>query len=227
MSAPAVLMQLQALADPDYRAFHCRLIPTVPPERVLGVRTPALRRYARQLAGTPQAEDFLKALPHRYYDENNLHAFLLEQIREPMRAVAAVDGFLPFVDNWATCDMMSPPVFRRRPEELEPAVCRWLADAHPYTRRYGINCRMRYFLTDDCFSPEQAAAIAGLPTGDYYVRMGAAWYFATALAMQPRAILPYFTERLLPPEVWSPAVRKALESRRIPPAQKALLRSLR
>ena len=235
----AIRQQLKAMADADYRVFHCRLIPTVEPERVLGVRTPALRQFARRLAGTPAlrqfarrlagtpaAEAFLAALPHRYYDENNLHGFLLESVRDSAALVAELDRFLPHVDNWATCDMVSPPLFRRRPAELLPAVRRWLCSPHPYTVRFGVNALMRHYLTD-AFDPAYPAMAARACTGDYYVRMGVAWYFATALAAQYEAILPWFTAARLPVWVHNKALQKAVESRRLTPEQKGALRVLK
>ena len=127
--------RLFALQDEGYRAFHSRLMPTVPPETVIGVRVPALRRLAKRLAGTPQAEAFLQELPHIYYEENNLHAFLLESIRDYDAALAATEKFLPYIDNWATCDSFCPKVFAKHKEDLLPVLRRWMASDHPYTVR--------------------------------------------------------------------------------------------
>ena len=219
---------LRAMADPAYREFQRRLMPTVPPERVLGVRTPALRQFARQLAGTPEAERFLHTLPHELYEENNLHGFLIERLPDAEAVIAALDRFLPYVDNWATCDMTAPPVFRCRPAALLPAVRRWMAQPEPYAVRYGIVQLMRHYLAPGVFAPAYPAAVAAVRSEAYYVRMACAWYFATALAEQPAAILPYLTEDgALEPWVRRKAVQKALESRRIPAALAARLRALR
>lgn len=214
------------LQDEGYRAFHSRLMPTVPPETVIGVRVPALRRLAKQLAGTPQAEAFLQELPHTYYEENNLHAFLLESIRDYDAALAATEKFLSYIDNWATCDSFCPKVFAKHKEELLPVLRRWMASDHPYTVRYGMEMLMRYYLDED-FRPEHLAWAATVHSGEYYINMMRAWYFATALAKQPEAALPWLTERRL--DVWThnKTIQKAVESSRIPAETKAFLRTLR
>lgn len=218
--------RLFALQDEGYRAFHSRLMPTVPPETVIGVRVPALRRLAKQLAGTPQAEAFLQELPHIYYEENNLHAFLLESIRDYDAALAATEKFLPYIDNWATCDSFCPKVFAKHKEDLLPVLRRWMASDHPYTVRYGMEMLMRYYLDED-FRPEHLAWAAAVHSGEYYINMMRAWYFATALAKQPEAALPWLTERRL--DVWThnKTIQKAVESSRIPAETKAFLRTLR
>lgn len=218
--------RLFALQDEGYRAFHSRLMPTVPPETVIGVRVPALRRLAKQLAGTPQAEAFLQELPHIYYEENNLHAFLLESIRDYDAALAETEKFLPYIDNWATCDSFCPKVFAKHKEDLLPVLRRWMASDHPYTVRYGMEMLMRYYLDED-FRPEHLAWAAAVHSGEYYINMMRAWYFATALAKQPEAALPWLTERRL--DVWThnKTIQKAVESSRIPAETKAFLRTLR
>ena len=218
--------RLFALQDEGYRAFHSRLMPTVPPETVIGVRVPALRRLAKRLAGTPQAEAFLQELPHIYYEENNLHAFLLESIRDYDAALAATEKFLPYIDNWATCDSFCPKVFAKHKEDLLPVLRRWRASDHPYTVRYGMEMLMRYYLDED-FRPEHLAWAAAVHSGEYYINMMRAWYFATALAKQPEAALPWLTARRL--DVWThnKTIQKAVESSRIPAETKAFLRTLR
>lgn len=218
--------RLFALQDEGYRTFHSRLMPTVPPETVIGVRVPALRRLAKRLAGTPQAEAFLQELPHTYYEENNLHAFLLESIRDYDAALAATEKFLPYIDNWATCDSFCPKVFAKHKEELLPVLRRWMASDHPYTVRYGMEMLMRYYLDED-FCPEHLAWAATVHSGEYYINMMRAWYFATALAKQPEAALPWLTARRL--DVWThnKTIQKAVESSRIPAETKAFLRTLR
>lgn len=218
--------RLFALQDEGYRAFHSRLMPTVPLETVIGVRVPALRRLAKRLAGTPQAEAFLQELPHIYYEENNLHAFLLESIRDYDAALAATEKFLPYIDNWATCDSFCPKVFAKHKEDLLPVLRRWMASDHPYTVRYGMEMLMRYYLDED-FRPEHLAWAAAVHSGEYYINMMRAWYFATALAKQPEAALPWLTARRL--DVWThnKTIQKAVESSRIPAETKAFLRTLR
>ena len=222
----AVRAQLFGLQDETYRDFQSALMPTVPKEKVIGVRTPALRKLAKQLANTPEAETFLQKLPHFYYEENALHAFLLEAVRDYGAALEATEHFLPYVDNWAVCDCFSPKVFAQHKPELLPAIRRWLGSDQVYTVRYGIGMLMRYYL-DDAFRPEYLAWVAAVHSEEYYVNMMRAWYFATALAKQPAAALPWLTEKRL--DVWThnKTIQKAVESRRIPPEQKQALRALR
>ncbi len=223
----AVRQRLFTMQDEAYRDFQRKLIPTVPPERVIGVRTPQLRRYARELAGSGTAAAFYAALPHTYYEENNLHGFLLEQIRDYDAALAGVEAFLPYIDNWATCDMTSPGAFAKNTGRLLEPVRRWIGAGRTYTVRYGLGMLMRYYLEADTFRPEYLAWAGQVQSEEYYVRMMAAWFFATALAKQPAAAWPWLAEPRLDPWVRARAVQKALESRRITPAQKEALRALR
>ena len=222
----AIRAQLFALQDKEYQVFYSRLMPTLPPETVIGVRVPLLRKLAKQLADTPEAEAFLQELPHFYCEENALHAFLLEPVRDYGTALAATERFLPYVDNWAVCDCFSPKVFAQHKPELLPAIRRWLGSDQVYTVRYGIGMLMRYYL-DDAFRPEYLAWVAAVHSEEYYVNMMRAWYFATALAKQPAAALPWLTDKRL--DVWThnKTIQKAVESRRIPPEQKQALRALR
>lgn len=179
--AEIIRAQLLALRDEAYRTFHSALMPTVPPETVIGVRVPALRKLAKQLAGTAQAEVFLQALPHGYYEENNLHAFLIELIRDYDRALAETEAFLPYINNWATCDCFCPKVFAKYKKELLVPIRRWLDSGEVYTVRYGMEMLMRYYL-DDAFRPEYLEWVADVHSTAYYINMMRAWYFATALA---------------------------------------------
>lgn len=215
--------RLFAAQDSKYRDFQRKLLPTLPPETIIGVRTPQLRAMARELARQPEGTAFLDLLPHRYYEENNLHAFLIERIRDYDQAMARLEQFLPYVDNWATCDTMSPAVFRRHLPQLRDQCRRWLDSGHTYTVRYGIGMLMRYFL-EDAFSPEYLEWVAQVHSSEYYVNMMVAWYFATALAKQYDAALPYLTQYRLEPWTHNKAIQKALESRRITPEQKQFLR---
>ena len=218
--------RLFAMQDKQYQAFQQKLLPSLPPEAVIGVRTPDLRRYARELAGSGEAAAFLAAAPHRYYEENNLHAFVLERERDFSAALAGTEAFLPYIDNWATCDTFSPPVFARHTAELLEPVRRWIGSGQTYTVRYGLGMLMRYYL-DGAFRPEYLAWAGAVRSEEYYVRMMVAWYFATALAKQPAAAWPWVAEPRLDPWVRAKAVQKALESRRITPEQKQALRALR
>ena len=222
----AIRAQLVALQDKEYQVFHSRLMPTLPPETVIGVRVPLLRKLAKQLADTPEAEVFLQELPHFYYEENALHAFLLEHVRDYGIALAATERFLPYVDNWAVCDCFSPKVFAQHKPELLPAIRRWLSSDRTYTVRYGIGMLMRYYL-DDAFRPEYLAWVAAVHSEEYYVNMMIAWYLATALAKQWEAAIPYLEKRVLSDWVHRKTIQKAVESYRITPEQKVYLKSLR
>lgn len=213
------------MQDLQYRDFHSALMPTVDRETVIGVRIPALRQFAKSLYGTAEAEDFMRQLPHRYYEENNLHAFLIEPIRDFDVCVAALDAFLPYVNNWATCDSMTPKIFKKHLDELDSKIPQWLASDHAYTVRYGIEMRMKFFL-DDRFEPRFAEEVANIHHEDYYVRMMQAWYFATALAKQYDAVIPYLEQHRLDPWIHQKTVRKAIESYRISEEQKGYLRGV-
>ncbi len=218
--------KLFALRDEGCRDFTAGLVPTVDRERIIGIRTPALRAFAADFAKTPEAAAFLRALPHFYLEENHLHAFLIERIRDYDACVAALDAFLPFVDNWATCDSMSPRVLGRNRARLAGDVRRWMASGQLYTVRFGIRMLMAHFLDED-FRPESLDAVAAIETEEYYLRMMQAWYFATALAKQYEAALRILEARRLEPWTHNKAIQKACESRRISAQQKAYLKTLK
>ena len=222
----AVQKDLFSMQDEAYRQFQAKLMPTVNVETIIGVRTPDLRKFAKAFAKTSEAAPFLQTLPHTYYEENNLHAFLLEQIWDFDACIAALDAFLPYVDNWATCDSMAPKVLGKHREAVLVHIRRWLSSGQTYTVRFAVGLLMRYFL-DESFLPEYLDMVAGIHSEEYYVRMMAAWYFATALAKQYEATLPVFQQNILDPWTHNKAIQKAVESCRITPEQKAFLRSLR
>ena len=217
---------LFSLRDEKFAAFQARLIPTVAPERIIGVRTPALRKLAKTLRGSGEAEEFLKALPHDFFEENNLHAFLLCEMKDFDACVQAVEDFLPYVDNWATCDQMSPRVFRKNKQALLPYIRCWIASERCYTRRFGTGMLMSHFLDED-FREEYLRLVSDKRSEEYYVNMMIAWYFATALAKQYEAALPYLENRRLDPWVHNKTIQKALESFRVSDEQKKLLRTLK
>ena len=218
--------ELFALRDGEYGDFNAKLIPSIDRRRVIGVRTPELRAMAKRLHGTAQAEKFLRALPHEYFEENQLHAFLLEYERDYSALIAALDAFLPYVDNWATCDQMNPKSLGRNKEALLAKIREWLTSGRCYTVRYAIGQLMRWYLDAD-FKPEYADIVAAVRSEEYYVRMMAAWYFATALAKQYDAVLPYFTERKLDAWTHNRAIQKAVESYRVSDEHKTALRRLK
>lgn len=217
---------LFSLRDEAYGVFQRKLLPDLDPETVLGVRTPALRALAKKMLPGPDAPVFLRQLPHRYYEENNLHGALLSAWTDFDAVIPALDRFLPWVDNWATCDSLSPRAFRGRQADLLPHIDRWLASAHPFTVRFGILMLMKLYL-DSPLDPACPDRVAAVKSRDYYVRMMAAWYFATALAKHYDAVLPYLEENRLEPWTHNKAIQKAVESRRITDEQKAYLRTLR
>lgn len=226
MDMDTIQEKLFALQDLNYRQFQSKLMPTVDPEQIIGVRMPALRKLAKELKGTVEAETFLAALPHRYYDENNLHGLLLCARSGYEETVAGLDIFLPHVDNWATCDLLSPRAFRSHPPQLPEQIRRWLDSGDTYTVRFGLEMLMSFYL-DECFRPEYLDWAAEVKSEEYYVRMMVAWYFATALAKQYDAALPYLTSRRLEQWTHNKTIQKAVESYRITPEQKDALRALR
>ncbi len=217
---------LFSMQDEKYRAFHGALMPTVERERIIGVRMPALRRYAAALAKKPEAALFLLELPHTYYEENNLHALLLMREKDFDVLMPQLERFLPEIDNWATCDLFKPACFARNRKGLLPYLSEWLRSDRPYTVRFAIEMLMTHYLRED-FSPEYPAWVAAVSSEHYYVRMMQAWYFATALAFRYEELLPYLTQERLSPWVRQKTIQKAVESLRLSPAQKEELKALR
>ena len=217
--------ELYDMQDIKYRAFHSKLIPTVDPDTVIGIRSPALKAYAKSLEKT-DVTDFLRDLPHKYYDENNLHGFLVMNIRDYDKGLAALEDFLPYVDNWATCDLLRPRSFKNHRPELLDEIKLWLKSEHTYTLRFGIEMLMVHFLDED-FKPEYLDWLAEIRSEEYYVNMMLAWYFATALAKQWEATLPYIENHRLDKWVHNKTIQKAIESYRVTEEQKTYLRSLR
>ena len=214
---------LFSLQDEGYRQMQIRLVPNIPPESIIGVRTPELRRLARELE---DGEAFLADLPHQFFEENQIHGFLLEREKNFETAVSRVEAFLPYVDNWATCDQFNPKVFQKHRDELLPCIRRWLASDRPYTIRFGMETLMRHYL-DEAFDPAYPEMVASVRHEDYYVKMMAAWYFATALAKQYEAAFPYIAEYRLEKWTHNKAIQKAVESYRITPQQKEILKKYR
>ena len=225
-SCAYIQVKLFALQDKAYADFQSKLLPTVQRETVIGVRTPDLRKMAKQLSRTPAAQEFLQSLPHRYFDENQLHAFILSEEKDFGTCLAELERFLPFVDNWATCDQLSPRCFKKHAAELLPHIRKWMRSTHTYTIRFGICSLMRYYL-DEAFLPEYLQWVASIKSDEYYIRMMQAWYFATALAKQWDATLPYIEQHRLEKDTHNKTIQKAVESFRITDEQKALLKTIR
>lgn len=212
--------------DEGYKDFHAKLIPTVAAETIIGVRTPQVRKLAKKWAKDPDIGEFLARLPHRYYDENNVHAFIVEQLKDYGECLEQTERFLPYIDNWATCDMMAPKVFARHREELLEPIRRWIASGQTYTVRFGVGMLMRFYL-DEAFKTEYPDWVAEIHSEEYYINMMRAWYFATALAKQYEVVIPWLEEKRL--DVWThnKAIQKACESNRMTAEQKQYLRSLK
>ena len=218
--------RLFAMQDKEYQAFTVKLNPAVDPVTIIGVRIPALRALSKELKDSDEAREFLRVLPHEYFEENHLHSFLLSFIKDFDEGLREIERFLPFVDNWAVCDSMRIKAFKKSPEKLLPSIDKWLKSTHTYTIRYGILCLMNYFL-DDRFDVKYPDMVAAVHSEEYYVRMMQAWYFATALAKQYDAVLPYLTEHRLDQWVHNKTIQKACESYRITDEHKAYLRTLK
>ena len=221
-----IQQELFALQDLSYRDFHAKLMPTVDKARVIGVRTPKLRAFAKEFGKTEEAKEFLKVLPHQYYEENNLHGLLIEQIKDYPTLIGELNRFLPCIDNWATCDLLTVRVVKKHLDTFTEEVERWLASDHTYTIRFGIGMLMRYYL-EEHFSLEYPEKVAKICSKEYYVNMMRAWYFATALAKQYEAIFPFLEEKRLDAWTHNKTIQKAIESYRSTQEQKAYLRTLR
>lgn len=218
--------QLFALQDLKYRDFHSRLMPETDKESVIGIRMPVLRNFAKNFAQTPEAEDFLQQLPHIYYEENNLHMMLITQIKDYETCMVEVKRFLPYVDNWATCDFPEPKCFRKNKAAVLEEIKSWIHSEQTYIIRYGIGMLMRLFLDED-FQPGYLQMVAEVRSEEYYVNMMIAWYFATALAKQWEAAVPYIEQHKLSPWVHRKTIQKAVESYRITDEQKEYLKNYR
>lgn len=221
-----VQTRLFELQDLKYRDFHAKLMPTVNKEKIIGVRTPALRVFAKKYGKTDEAKEYLQILPHQYCEENNLHGLLIEQIKDYDICLEELERFLPYIDNWATCDMLAVKVVKKHLDTFIDEAYRWMESDHAYTIRFGISMLMRYYL-EDAFQMEYPEKVAQIRSEEYYVNMMCAWYFATALAKQYDKILPFIEKQKL--DVWThnKTIQKAIESYRITPEQKEYLKGLK
>lgn len=224
MAEEYIRSRLFELQDLKYRDFNSKLIPTVKKELIIGVRTPDLRKLAKEISKTEYAEKFLEILPHKYYEENNIHAFLIEEIKDYDICIKELNRFLPFVDNWATCDMMRPKVFKKHSSELLSEIRKWINSDDVYAVRFGVEMLMCHYL-DEHFSPEYPEMISQIKSNEYYIKMMVAWYFATALSKRYDDVVPYIENYRLDADTHNKTIRKAIESYRITDEQKAYLRS--
>lgn len=226
MTIEEIRNELFTKQDLKYRDMQAKIIPTSPVEVFIGVRTPELRKLAKQLGKTEEIRLFLEDLPHKYFDENQLHAFIISEIKDYGSCIDEVNRFLPYVDNWATCDQMSPKIFKKHRGELSEEIKKWLRSDRTYTVRFAAGMLMEHFLDED-FDAAYPDLVAGIRSDEYYINMMTAWYFATALAKRYDEILPYIEGHRL--DVWThnKAIQKSIESYRIAPEKKEYLKSLK
>lgn len=214
------------LQDKKYKEFQYKLTPNIPIEKMIGVRVPNVRKLAKKYIGTSEGEEFIKNLPHLYYDENMLHGLLISEIKDYDICVKEVNKFLPYVDNWAVCDITSPKIFKKHKKELINEIKKWVKSDKVYVCRFGIEMLMSHYLDED-YNPEYLKMPAQVKTDEYYVRMMIAWFFATALAKQWDTTIPYIKENKLDKWVHNKIIQKARESYRITQEQKEYLKSLK
>jgi 3-methyladenine DNA glycosylase AlkD len=217
---------LQENKEEKYAIFQRKLIPNLPPECIIGVRTPILRKMAKQIIREGRDEIFMAECPHEFFEENQLHGFIISERKDFKQCMSELENFLPYINNWATCDQTSPKIFKKNKEELFAAICRWLSSDHAYTVRFAVNMLMQHFLDDD-FTPQCLEMTAGIKSEDYYVNMGLAWYLATALAKQWDSTIPYIETNKLAVWVHNRTIQKARESYRITQEQKTYLKGLK
>lgn len=226
MKRDEIIRELFRLQDKDYALLQAKIIPNVASERIIGVRTPALRTFAKTLYKDSDIEDFLSGVPHQYFDEDQLHAFVISLEKDFDRCITRVDAFLPYIDNWATCDQLSPKVFKKNPEKLLPFIQTWIKSDRTYTVRFAIGMLMQHFL-DENFDTKYVDMVAEIRSKEYYINMMIAWYFATALAKQYESVLPYIEEKRLDSWTHNKAIQKSVESYRITDEQKKYLKSIK
>ena len=226
MNRNEIVAELFRLQDKKYADFQAKLIPTVEADKIIGVRTPELRTLAKKLFNEENTSSFLTRLPHQYFEENQLHAFVISLEKDFDKCIAEIEAFLPFIDNWATCDQLSPKVFKKEREKLLPYICTWIRSDKVYTVRFAIGMLMQHFL-DDKFDTKYADMVAAVRSEEYYINMMIAWYFATALAKQYASILPYLKENKLDDWTHNKAIQKSVESNRITAEQKVYLKTLK
>ena len=222
----SIIDELFKLQDIKYRDFQSKLIPTVDFNNIIGVRTPELRNYAKKLVKSNEHLSFLGDLPHKYFDENQLHAFIISELKDYDLCISYINKFLPYVDNWATCDQMSPKIFKKNKDKLLKQIMIWIKSDYIYTIRFGIKCFMQYYLDDD-FKLEYLELISNIRSEEYYVNMMIAWYFATALAKQYESTIPFIENQKLDIWVHNRIIQKAIESYRVTKEQKDYLKSLK
>ena len=218
--------KLLELQDLKYKDFHSKLMPTVCKDKIIGVRVPQLRKFAKELNKSELKADFLKTLPHEYYEEDNLHAFLIEQIKDFDECISALDNFLLFIDNWATCDMMTPKILGKNPDLLYGKIKEWLKSKNTYTVRFAVVTLMKFFM-DERLDEKHLTLLLSIKSDEYYINMAIAWYLATALSSRWDLVIPYIENKKFDKWVHNKAIQKAIESYRITKKQKEYLKTLK
>ena len=218
--------KLKSCQDLKYRDMQIKIIPSVDPETIIGVRTPELKSMAKEIYKSGDYKDFLKELPHEYFEENQLHSFIISGIKDLNECMEEVEAFLPYIDNWATCDQLSPKVFKKNRKELLKHIKKWIKSRKTYTVRFGVGMLMEHFLDED-FAPEYPEMVSKLRSEEYYINMMIAWYFATAMAKQYEQVIPYIEEKRLDTWTHNKAIQKCVESNRITDEKKAYLKTLK
>lgn len=222
-----ITRRLFEMQDLKYRDFHARLIPTTKKERIIGVRTPELRKYAKELRKSGEWKEFIRELPHTYHEENALHGYILGEIKTDYEEMMEeLERFLPYVENWAVCDTISPKIFKKYPSQVYEKIRQWVKSGHVYTVRFGVVTLLQFFL-DENFDPEMPELVAGIHREEYYINIAIAWYLSTALAKQYETVLPLMESRTLDPWIQNKTIQKAVESYRISDEQKQYLRTLK
>lgn len=218
--------QLFAMQDLKYRDFHSKLMPNIEKNKIIGIRVPMLRKFAKQISGTKEAWDFINVLPHEYYEENNLHGFLISLIKDFDICVSEIERFLPYIDNWATCDMLRPKILSSEPQKLLNRIMVWINSEHEYTVRFAIEMLMVHFL-DDNFKKDYLEIVSSVHSDKYYINMMIAWYFAEALVKQFDFAVPFIENKILDKWCHNKTIQKACESYRISKEQKDYLKTLK
>ena len=218
--------KLKSCQDLKYRDMQIKIIPSVDPETIIGVRTPELKSMAKEIYKSGDYKDFLKELPHEYFEENQLHAFIISGIKDLNECMEEVEIFIPYIDNWATCDQLSPKVFKKNRKELLKHIKKWIKSRKTYTVRFGVGMLMEHFLDED-FAPEYPEMVSKLRSEEYYINMMIAWYFATAMAKQYEQVIPYIEEKRLDTWTHNKTIQKCVESNRITDEKKAYLKTLK
>ncbi|MBE6353365.1 DNA alkylation repair protein [Treponema sp.] len=226
MTNEQIVKHLFSLQDKKFREFHLKLIPGIETDKVIGVRTPALRKFAKEIIKAGSGEEFLSSLPHYYYEENQLHSFILSEEKNFDNCIKYVDKFLPYINNWATCDQLLPKVFKKQPQKLLPHINLWIESGETYKIRFAIGMLMQHFL-DEFFEERFVQKVASVHSEEYYVKMMQAWYFATALAKQYDCAVKFIEDKKLDSWTHNKTIQKAIESFRVPDERKEYLRTLK